>query len=52
MIICGKSWGHLGKIEAKISMGSNGVLSVDQKWDFKKMRFWENEICLDSKNHF
>ena len=39
MIICGESLGHLGKNEAKILVGSDSVLSVDQKWDFEKMTF-------------
>ena len=39
MIICGESWGHLGKNEAKNLVGSDSVISVDQKRDFEKMRF-------------
>ena len=39
MITFSESWGYLGKIEAKISMGSDRVLSVDQQWDFEKMRY-------------
>ena len=39
MIICGESLGHLGKNEAKILVVSDSVLSVDQKWDFDKMKF-------------
>ena len=39
MITCGESLGHLGKNEAKTSVGSDRVLRVDQKWDFEKMRY-------------
>ena len=39
MVTCGESWGNLGKIEAKISMGSDRVLSVGQNWDFEKMKY-------------
>ena len=39
MITCGESLGYLGKNEAKILVGSDSVLCVDQKWDFEKMTF-------------
>ena len=39
MITCGESLGHLGKNEAKILVVSDSVLSVDQNWDFEKIRF-------------
>ena len=39
MIICCESLSHLGKNEAKNLVGSDSVLSVDQKRDFEKMRF-------------
>ena len=39
MIICGENFGRLGKHEAKNLAGSDSVLTVDQKRDFKKMRF-------------
>ena len=39
MIICYESLSHLGKNEAKILVVSDSVLSVDQNWDFEKIRF-------------
>jgi hypothetical protein len=39
MIICGESLGHLGKNEAKFLVGSDSVLSADQKLDFEMVRF-------------
>ena len=44
MIIGGKSLGHLGRNEAKILVGSDSVLSVDQKWDL--LRFNKSLFCI------
>ena len=55
MISCSESWGHLGQIEAKISMGNHRQLSRGSKLDFcqndiwSKMRSHCNPLCVSSK---
>ena len=39
MVTCGESWKHLGKIEAKVLMGSDSVLIVEKNEILRKMRF-------------
>ena len=39
MITCGESWGRLGQIETKISMGNHRQLSRRPKWDLEHFAF-------------